>query len=63
MKKYAGNIRAGFLLLLAIVSISAATAQELKPGFDPDEYLEIVDRYFAGRAAAPSQLHRQGGEA
>ncbi|MBO9635068.1 MAG: lipase family protein [Chitinophagaceae bacterium] len=42
MKRYAAFIRAGFLLAAIIGSISVVTAQELKPGFDPDEYLEML---------------------
>lgn len=63
MKRYAGIVRAGFLLLFAIACIRVVKAQDLKPGFDPEEYLEMlritarqVDSADAVNFPAPEQF-------
>ena len=42
MKRYARQLRAGFLLFSVLFCIEAVTAQDLRPGFDADEYLELL---------------------
>lgn len=62
MKWYASYMRAGSLLFSALLCISVA-AQDLKPGFDADEYLEMlrvtakqVDSATSASFAAPEQF-------